>query len=173
MAQAIPPVYSQYLFGMACMKEVESEFGIPAISFDEMLAHTTRSRRRMAHWLRGAGGASPHQGVEFERGPSGAAGEAADAEQAAAGGAQKETATATGETHQFVKEEGGPPQRHGFGTPARGTPPADSSWSCQAPASSSADPSRRRSRLGKRGNYQGTLPCTKIRRGTRCCRPRS
>ena len=165
MAQAIPPVYSQYLFGMACMKEVESEFGIPAISFDEMLAHTTRSRRRMAHWLRGAGGASPHQGVEFERGPSGAAGEAADAEQAAAGGAQKETATATGETHQFVEEEGGPPQRHGFGTPARGTPPADSSWSCQAPASSSADPSPPPLTFGEARQLPGYAPVHKDQTG--------
>ena len=65
LAQAIPPVYAQYIFGQACMREVEQEFGIEAITYDEMLAKPRLARRKMRHWLRGAGGAAPDQGVEF------------------------------------------------------------------------------------------------------------
>ena len=59
LAQAIPPVYSRYIFGQACMREVERRFGIEAITYDQMLADPARAERLMAHWLRGAGGASP------------------------------------------------------------------------------------------------------------------
>ena len=59
LAQAIPPVYAQYIFGQACMREVEREFGIPAITYDEMLANRSSARRKMRHWLRGAGGEPP------------------------------------------------------------------------------------------------------------------
>jgi hypothetical protein len=48
------------------MREVEKRFGFEVITFDEMLADPSRARRRMAHWLQGAGGASPEQGIEFE-----------------------------------------------------------------------------------------------------------
>ena len=65
LAQAIPPVYSRYIFGQACMREVERRFGIEAITYDQMLADPARAERLMAHWLRGAGGASPDQGVDF------------------------------------------------------------------------------------------------------------
>jgi hypothetical protein len=47
------------------MREVERRFGLEAITFDEFLASPQRSRRRMSHWLRGAGGVSPDQGVEL------------------------------------------------------------------------------------------------------------
>ena len=65
LSQAIPPVYAQYIFGQACMREVEREFGLEAITFDDMLADPARARRVMAHMLRGAGGASSQQGVEL------------------------------------------------------------------------------------------------------------
>ena len=68
MSQAVPPVYAQYIFGQACMREVSRVFGIEAITFDDLLSHPSRGRRLMSHWLRGAGGASPDQGVEFEAG---------------------------------------------------------------------------------------------------------
>ena len=66
LSQALPPAYTQYLFGQACMREVEREFGIPAITYDEHLANPEGTSRRMRHWLRGAGGPSPDQGVGFE-----------------------------------------------------------------------------------------------------------
>ena len=65
LTQAIPPVYGDYIFGQAAMREVEQRFGLRAITFDEYLAHPERSRRQMGHWLRGVGGASPDQGVEL------------------------------------------------------------------------------------------------------------
>ena len=65
LAQAIPPSYASYVFGQACMREVERKFGIPVITFDEMLANPAASRRKMHHWLAGAGGVSPDQGVEI------------------------------------------------------------------------------------------------------------
>lgn len=74
LSQAIPPVYAQYIFGQACMREVEREFGIPAITFDQMLSRPSRARRRMAHWLRGAGGVASDQGLEFADAPSSADG---------------------------------------------------------------------------------------------------
>jgi hypothetical protein len=68
IAQAIPPVYSEYLFGYACMREVERRFRLPVLSYDDYLAAPQRASRLMAHWLRGAGGASPDQGVELVAG---------------------------------------------------------------------------------------------------------
>jgi hypothetical protein len=65
LAGASPPVYGEYVFGQAAMREVERRFGLRAITFDEYLAHPERSRRQMSHWLRGVGGISPDQGVEF------------------------------------------------------------------------------------------------------------
>jgi len=65
LTQAVPPVYGDYIFGQAAMREVERRFGLEAITFDEFLASPQRSRRRMSHWLRGAGGVSPDQGVEL------------------------------------------------------------------------------------------------------------
>ena len=56
LAQAIPPAYSQLIFGQMCMRIAEARFGAPAITFDEMMARPAQSRRLMAHWLRGAGG---------------------------------------------------------------------------------------------------------------------
>ena len=62
------------------MREVESKFGIEAITFDEF-TNPSESRKKMIHWLRGAGDDSPLQGVLFhgraERpGPAPLAGEA-------------------------------------------------------------------------------------------------
>jgi hypothetical protein len=65
LTMATPPVYGEYVFGQAAMREVERRFGLRAITFDEYLAHPERSRRQMSHWLRGVGGMSPDQGVEF------------------------------------------------------------------------------------------------------------
>ncbi len=49
MAQAVPPVYGQWVFAQACMRELEREFGIVAITYDELLAHPEQSRRQMRH----------------------------------------------------------------------------------------------------------------------------
>ena len=51
--------YGDYVFGQAAMREVERRFGLEAITFDEFLENPQRSRRRMSHWLRGAGGVVP------------------------------------------------------------------------------------------------------------------
>ena len=67
LAQAIPPSYAQYIFGQACMREVADRYSIEPITFDQMLANPERSRRLMKHWIRGAGGDNPNQGVEFSR----------------------------------------------------------------------------------------------------------
>ena len=65
MTQAIPPVYAELIFAQACMRDLERE-GVPAITYDEMEANPSESVRRLIHWQRGAGGANPDQGVEFE-----------------------------------------------------------------------------------------------------------
>ena len=71
LTMATPPVYGEYVFGQAAMREVERRFGLRAITFDEYLAHPERSRRQMSHWLRGVGGISPDQGVEFHSATAG------------------------------------------------------------------------------------------------------
>jgi hypothetical protein len=71
LAGAAPPAYGEYVFGQAAMREVERRFGLRAITFDEYLAHPERSQRQMSHWLRGVGGMSPDQGVEFHSAPTG------------------------------------------------------------------------------------------------------
>jgi hypothetical protein len=91
LAQAIPPVYAQYIFGQACMREVEREFGIPAITYDEMLANRSSARRKMRHWLRGAGGAAPDQGVEFAPSHGAEAGGEPVAAEPSAGGTERPT----------------------------------------------------------------------------------
>ena len=35
MAQAVPPIYGQWVFAIECMREVQGEFGLPVITFDE------------------------------------------------------------------------------------------------------------------------------------------
>ena len=67
MSQAVPPVYGELLFAQACMRDLEREFGVEAITFDEYSRNPESARRRMAHLLEGAGGASPDRGVEFSR----------------------------------------------------------------------------------------------------------
>ena len=65
LAQAIPPDYATFVFGQAVMHTLRTRFGFEVPTFDEHLAHPRESARRMMHWLRGAGGTSASQGVEF------------------------------------------------------------------------------------------------------------
>jgi len=67
LAKALPPAYISYIFGQMAMRQVESEFGIEAITFDQYEASRYESRMRMRHLLRGAGGASPALGVSLTR----------------------------------------------------------------------------------------------------------
>ena len=89
LSQAIPPAYSQLVFAQACMRDLEQEFGVVPILYDEFEAAPVESRRKLSHLLRGAGGEAPSQGVEFSRAPlSGAQrlGEAARTERVGAAG---------------------------------------------------------------------------------------
>ena len=45
MAQAVPPIYGQWVFAIACMREVQGEFGLPVITFDEYERRPDESRR--------------------------------------------------------------------------------------------------------------------------------
>ena len=67
LSQAIPPDYAMYVIGQAAMHVLKSKFGLPVISFDEMLADEARARAAMRHWLEGAGAASPTAGLAFVR----------------------------------------------------------------------------------------------------------
>eukprot|EP00966_Prymnesium_polylepis_P069064 1604707-Prymnesium_polylepis.1 len=48
------------------MREVQNDFGLPVITFDESEERPVESRRRMSQWLRGAGGVESSRGVEFQ-----------------------------------------------------------------------------------------------------------
>ena len=71
LSQAVPPDYASFALGQAAMHILRAQYGLPALSFDEMLADPTRARSMMRLWIRGAGGTSPSLGLAFE--PSGAA----------------------------------------------------------------------------------------------------
>ena len=82
LSQAIPPVYAQLVFALACMEACRTEFGVPAISFDARLRDPRRAERTLGFWLRGAGGDAVDLGVELQ--PAATEGDA--------GGARGETA---------------------------------------------------------------------------------
>jgi hypothetical protein len=65
MTQAVPPAFSELIFSQACMRSLAKELNFPVITYDEYEADPAGAERRMSHLVRGAGGASPNQGVEF------------------------------------------------------------------------------------------------------------
>jgi hypothetical protein len=65
LSQAIPPSYAQLIFGQACMRRLEAEYGLRAITYDEMLESPAECNRYLDHWRRGAGGEDARQGVEL------------------------------------------------------------------------------------------------------------
>ena len=67
LAQAVPPVYAELVFGQMCMWRAHVRFGAPAISFDEMLERPAASRRELARWLHGAGDDRPEAGLALEK----------------------------------------------------------------------------------------------------------
>ena len=76
LAQAILPDCATFVFGQAVMHTLRTRFGFEVPTFDEHLAHPRESARRMMHsWLRGAGGTSASQGVDFTPVDTGKGGE--------------------------------------------------------------------------------------------------
>ena len=67
VSQAIPPAYSQYVFGQMAMWEMSRQFGCPIVTYDEVLADPSKRHELMA-WVRGAGAASSAP-VQFETRP--------------------------------------------------------------------------------------------------------
>ena len=65
MTQAIPPAYGRWVFGQSCMAACAREYGAPVITYDEMLRRPREARARLSHWLRGAGGDLPEQGMQM------------------------------------------------------------------------------------------------------------
>ena len=65
LSQAILPDYASYVVGQAAMHVLKTQFGFPVINFDEMVADERTARAAMAHWLEGAGAASPRSGLAF------------------------------------------------------------------------------------------------------------
>ena len=64
VSQAIPPAYSQYVFGQMAMQEMARQFGCPVITYDEVVADPSR-RHELMEWVRGAGAAGSAP-VRFE-----------------------------------------------------------------------------------------------------------
>ena len=65
MAKALPPAYISYVFGQMAMHVARERYGVPSITFDEMLADPAAARRQMYHLLRGAGGTSPQADISL------------------------------------------------------------------------------------------------------------
>ena len=66
LAQAIPPVYEQLVFAQACMAACQRDYGVPTITFDEMLRDPDTARSTLRFWLRGAGDPSPDAGLALQ-----------------------------------------------------------------------------------------------------------
>ena len=65
LAQAIPPAYAELLVGQAAMYECWTKYGVPMMTYDDYVADSRVCARRMSAWLRGAGEAAPHAGLEL------------------------------------------------------------------------------------------------------------
>ena len=63
LAQAVPPVYSQWIFSQMCMQIVHAELGCPIYTFDQMKATPAVARRTIAQWLVGIGADQPSAGL--------------------------------------------------------------------------------------------------------------
>ena len=50
LAQAIPPVYEQLVFAQACMAACRRDYGVPTVTFDEMLLDPDTVRGTL-RWL--------------------------------------------------------------------------------------------------------------------------
>ena len=66
LAQAIPPVYEQLVFAQACMVACHRDYGVPSITFDEMMLDPDTARSTLRFWLRGAGDAAPDAGLAWQ-----------------------------------------------------------------------------------------------------------
>ena len=55
LAQAIPPAYSRLVIAQMCMQIAADRYGVPVITYDDMLADPVTCKRRLAPWLVGAG----------------------------------------------------------------------------------------------------------------------
>ena len=65
LAQAIPPAYAELLVGQAAMYECWTKYGVPMMTYDDYTADPRGCARRMSAWLRGAGEAASHAGLEL------------------------------------------------------------------------------------------------------------
>ena len=68
LAQSVPPAYAQLRFSQMCMAAAHAQFGVPVITFDQMLAAPHTARRELAMWVRGAGNPSPQAGLRLCKG---------------------------------------------------------------------------------------------------------
>eukprot|EP00966_Prymnesium_polylepis_P022874 526187-Prymnesium_polylepis.1 len=58
LAEAIPPVYTSFIFGQAVQHILRTQYGLPVVSYSQMLEDPTRRRSQLRHWRRGGGGTS-------------------------------------------------------------------------------------------------------------------
>ena len=71
LAQSVPPAYASLRFAQMCMAIAHDRYGVPVITYDDMLTRPHAARREMSMWVRGAGDASPNAGLLLERAVSG------------------------------------------------------------------------------------------------------
>lgn len=64
-ASRYPPIFASYVYGQLAMWAAKQGYGVPSIAFDERCSRPAPAARTLSHWLRGAGGASPHLGMQL------------------------------------------------------------------------------------------------------------
>mmetsp|Transcript_66296 Transcript_66296/g.198036 ORF Transcript_66296/g.198036 Transcript_66296/m.198036 type:complete len:2091 (+) Transcript_66296:2828-9100(+) len=65
LAEAIPPVYTSFIFGLAVQHVLRRDFGLPVVSYAQMRTDPVRYRGLLRHWRRGGGGTSAALGSEL------------------------------------------------------------------------------------------------------------
>ena len=66
LAEAIPPVYTSFIFGQAVQHILRTQYGLPVVSYSQMLEDPTRRRSQLRHWRRGGGGTSGSLGMTLQ-----------------------------------------------------------------------------------------------------------
>ena len=66
LRKALPPAFIAYAVGQMVMHHLRTRYGMPVVSYDEMLQEPSRHWAQLRHWQRGAGGTSPSMGLQLE-----------------------------------------------------------------------------------------------------------
>ena len=65
LRKALPPAYVSAVVGHMVMSHLKNHYGLPVVSYDEMIRSPFEHKRQLQFWRRGAGGTSPELGLQL------------------------------------------------------------------------------------------------------------